>query len=160
MWLLLLLRCRIIVYLYTSTSNICSVTIHQLAMEGWTDNPSLRRPPKELQGSGYGHLKVYTDGEIQSLVAPKMPKMVEDDLISSKIYGFQVKLSWFSMALWAFHSSLVPLETGRISKMTECPRPWSPSCCDSNLVEPSWLRVAAVPYFWRLELQDFTPSWG
>lgn len=56
--------------------------------------------------------KVHTDREIESLIAQKTPKMIEDDPKPSKIYGFFMDFKWnftdFEFWLWLWVRSHVP----------------------------------------------------
>jgi hypothetical protein len=56
--------------------------------------------------------KVHTDREIESLIAQKTPKMVEDDPRPSKIYGIFMDFKWnftdFEFWLWLWVRSHVP----------------------------------------------------
>ena len=120
-----------------------SPSLYQLAICWMKNHPPPLRGKKKLRLCG--------------LEGAHGPKNAKDDRRWSQTLqdlwifdGFQMKLHWFWILIMALGQ--VPCPSHPLQS-TESPRPWSPSCCDSNFLEPSWPDVGA----WSLEQPGVHP---
>lgn len=125
----------------TIICNICSVTI--IAARNLLDekSPATASREKKLRLCGlegaHGPRNWIVNSPKNAKDGRRWSETLQDLWI---FYGFQMKLHWFWILIMALGQ--VPCPSHPLQS-TEFPRPWSPSCCDSNFLEPSWPDVGA-----------------